>query len=90
MNLAILVLAHLAALAVLCWVTHAGPATAVGVALTGGFSVLAYLLGRSDAAEAAEAAPRARPGRDSPSAVSPPPGRRSAPQPPRRAPPAAS
>jgi hypothetical protein len=60
MNLAILVLAHLAALAVIRWATHAGPATAVGVgvALTGGFSVLAYLRGRSDAAEAAAQAPR--------------------------------
>ena len=57
MNLAILVLAHVAALTVICWVTHADPDTTVGVALTGGFSVLAYLLGRSDEAEA-EQAPR--------------------------------
>jgi hypothetical protein len=59
MNLAILVLAHVAALLVICWVTHAALDTTAAVALTGGFSVLAYLLGRSDAAEAeAEQAPR--------------------------------
>jgi hypothetical protein len=39
-------------------VTHADPATTVGAGLTGGFSVLAYLLGRSDEAEAADQAPR--------------------------------
>jgi len=58
MNLVILVLAHVVALTVICWVTHADPATTVGAGLTGGFSVLAYLLGRSDEAEAADQAPR--------------------------------
>ena len=58
MNLAVLVLAHVAALLVICWGTHADPATTVGVALTGGFSALAYLLGRSDEAEAADEVPR--------------------------------
>ena len=59
MNLAILVLAHVGALGGICWMTHADSATAVGVALVGGVAgVLAYLLGRSDEAEAADEAPR--------------------------------
>jgi hypothetical protein len=59
MNLAILMLAHVVALAGICWMTHADPATAVGVVLAGGVAaVLAYLLGRSDEAEAADQAPQ--------------------------------
>ena len=59
MNLAILLLAHAVALAGICWMTHADPATAVGVVLAGSVAAgLAYLLGRSDEAEAADQAPR--------------------------------
>ena len=51
-NLVILVLGHAAALTAICWMTHAGPGTTVGVVLAGGAAAaLAYLLGRSDEAE---------------------------------------
>jgi hypothetical protein len=59
MNLAILMLAHVVALAGICWMPHADSATAVGVVLAGGAAAgVANLLGRSDEAEAADQAPR--------------------------------
>jgi hypothetical protein len=59
MNLVILVLGHAAALTAICWMTHAGPETTVGVVLAGGAAAaLAYLVGRSDEAAAADEAPR--------------------------------